>query len=103
MLNSLFVVLSLYFLSFCLFVFLKIQCDQISEESQVSKVTFILKWRSVSHSVTRGRHTYIELAGAAKIIQIEVQVQHTSKRKSDMEFLDLYEGGIVAPPAIWAN
>ena len=48
-------------------------------------------------------HTFIELAGAAKNIQIEVQVQHTSKRKSDMEFLDLYEGGIVAPPAIWAN
>ena len=81
------------FFTYCLFVFLKIQSDQISEESQVSKVTFILKWRSVSHSVTRGRHTYIELAGAAKIIQIEVQVQHTSKRKSDMEFLDLYEGG----------
>ena len=59
------------FFPFCLFVFLSWQhSDQMSEGSQVSKVTLcvkILKWQSVTHPLSHWPRSGIELPGQLKI------------------------------------
>ena len=59
------------FLSFCLFVFSSRHLsDQMSEGYQVSKVTLcvkILKWHSLTHSLTQSARVGIELPGQLNI------------------------------------